>query len=57
MVQTSAEKIEQTGPAKRKEWLSATKKAVGKYARAALAKEKKNIDISPDQQMVIGAEA
>ena len=42
MAQASAEKLEQTGPAeKAKSGLSATERAVGKYAGAALTKKEK----------------
>ena len=42
MAQASAKKLEHTGPTqKRKSGLSATERAVGKYAGAALAKRKK----------------
>ena len=41
MAQASAEKLEHTGPAEKKSGLSATEKAVGKYAGAAFAKKKR----------------
>ena len=50
MAQTSAEKLENTGPAERKR--VATERTVGKNARAALAKRKKNRAVSPDHQIV-----
>ena len=41
MAQASAEKLEHTGPAeKKKSGFSTTERAVGKYARAAIAKKK-----------------
>ena len=41
MAQASAEKFEQTGPAKKERVASVPERAVGKCARAALAKRKK----------------
>ena len=51
MAQALPEKLEHTGPTK-KSGLSATKRAVGNYARAALAKRKKNIAVCLDHQIV-----
>ena len=54
MAQASAEKLEQTGPAeKKKSGLSVTTRAVGKYARAALAKRKRNRAVSTEHQIVM----
>ena len=51
MAQASAEKLEHTGPAEKKEsGLSATEKAVGKNAGAALAKRKRNRAVYPEYQ-------
>ena len=50
MAQASAEKFEHTGPAEKKR--VATERAVGKYARAALAKRKWNRAISPEYQFM-----
>ena len=55
MTQASAEKLEHTGPAEKGEsGLSATKKAVGRNARAALAKKKRNRAVSPEYQLMRG---
>ena len=54
MAQTSAEKLEQTEPAEKESGLSATERAVGKYARAALAKRKRNRAVCPEYQNVRG---
>ena len=55
MVQASAEKLEQTGPAEKgKSGLSATERAVGKNAGAALAKRKRNRAICPEYQIMRG---
>ena len=53
MAQVSAEKLEHTGPAeKKKSGFSATKRAVGKYARAAFAKRERNRAVCPEHQIV-----
>ena len=55
MAQASAEKLEHTGHAKkRKSGLSATDRAVGKYAGAALAKRKRNRAVCPKYQIMRG---
>ena len=51
MAQASAEKLEHTGPAE-KDGLSATERAVSKYARAAFLKRERNRASSPDHQIV-----
>ena len=51
MAQASAEKLEHTGPAE-KSSLSATERAVGKYARAAFAKRKTNGAVCPAYQIM-----
>ena len=53
MAQTSAEKLEHTGPAE-KSGLSATERAVGKNAGAAFAKKKRNRAVSPEYQIMKG---
>ena len=57
MAQASAEKLEQTGPAEGKSGLSATERAVGKNAGAALAKRKKNRSVCPEYQIMRGGES
>ena len=52
MAQASAEKLEHTGPAEKKSGLSARERAVGKYARAAIVKRKRNIAVCPEYQVV-----
>ena len=53
MVQASAEKLEHTGLAENgKSGLGATERAVGKCARAVLAKRKRNKAVSPKHQVV-----
>ena len=52
MAQDTAEKLELTGPAEKKGGLSATERAVGKYARAALAKRERNRAVSPEHKIV-----
>ena len=53
MEQASTEKLKHTGPAeKEKSGLSATKRAVGKDARAAFAKTESNRAVSSDHQIV-----
>ena len=55
MAQTSAEKLELTGPAeKKKSGLSATERAVGKNAGAAFAKRKRNRAVCPKHQIMRG---
>ena len=55
MMQASAEKLEHTGPAEKgKSGLSATERAVGKDAGAALAKRKRNRAICPEHQVMRG---
>ena len=54
MAQASAEKLEHTGPAKKESGLSATERAVGKNAGAALAKRKRNRAVSPEHQITRG---
>ena len=51
MTQASAEKLEHTEP-KRKSGFHATKKAVGKYARAAFAKKRMNEAMHPERQIM-----
>ena len=51
MAQASAEQPEHIGPAE-KSGLSATERAVGKYAGAALAKRKRNRAVSPEYQIM-----
>ena len=53
MAQASAEKLEHTGPAEKgKGGLSATERAVGKNAGAALVKRKRNRAVSPEYQIM-----
>ena len=53
MAQGSAEKLEHTGPDKKeKSGLSATERAVGKNAGAALTKTKRNRAVSPKHQIM-----
>ena len=53
MAQALVKKIEHTGPAKKKKGgLSATERAVGKYARAMFAKRERNRAICPEYQIV-----
>ena len=52
MVQASAEKLEHTGPAQKESGLSAITREVGKYARAAFAKRKRNRAVCPKHQIV-----
>ena len=52
MAQASTEKLEHTGPAENENGLSATERAVGKYARAALAK--RNRAVCPEYQVMRG---
>ena len=52
MAQTSAEKLEQTGPAEKER--VATERAVGKNAGAALAKRKRNRAVCPEYQIMRG---
>ena len=55
MAQVSAKKLEHTGPAeKERQGLSATEKAVGKNAEAALAKRNRNRAVSPEYQIIKG---
>ena len=55
MAQALAEKLEHTGSDEsEKRGLSATKRAVGKYARAAVAKRKRNRAVSPEDLIVRG---
>ena len=49
MAHASAEKLEHTGPAKRKEW--------PQYAGAALAKNKRNRAVCPEYQILGGRES
>ena len=56
MAQASAEKL--TGPAeKERSGLIATERADGKYARAALAKRRRNRAVCPEHQIVRGKES
>ena len=58
MAQASAEKLEQTEPAeKERSGLSATERAVGKYARTAFSKRKKNRSVCPEYQITRGGES
>ena len=52
MAQALAEKFEHTGPAENESGLSATERAVGKYARAAIAKRKRNRAVCPEYQVL-----
>ena len=52
MAQTSAKKLEQTGPAKKERVDSAPHRAVGKNAAGAFSNTKRNRAISPDHQIV-----
>ena len=53
MAQASVEKLEHTGRAERKEWLQCHReRAVGKYARAAFAKRKRNRAVSSEHRIV-----
>ena len=52
MAQASAEKLEHTGHAEKESGLSATEKAVGKYAEAAFAKRRRNRTVSPEYQII-----
>ena len=52
MVQASAEKLEHTGPAENESGLSATERADGKNAEAALAKRKRNRAVCPEYQIM-----
>ena len=51
MAQASAKKLEHTGPAE-KGGLSATERAVSKYAGAALTKRKRNRAVCPEYQIM-----
>ena len=51
MAQASAEKLEHTRSTE-KSGLSATERAVGKYAGAAFAKRKRNRAVSPEHQIM-----
>ena len=57
MAQASVKKLEQTGLAEKKSGLSATERAVGKYAGAALAKKKRSRAICPEYQILRGRES
>ena len=52
MVQALVEKLEHTGPAEKKVSFSATERAVGKYARAAFAKRKRNRVVCLEHQII-----
>ena len=52
MAQASVEKLEHTGPAEKESGLSATERAVGKNAGAALAKRKRNRAVCPKYQIM-----
>ena len=52
MAQASVEKLEHTGPAENESGLSATERAIGKTAGAALAKRKRNRAVSPEHQIM-----
>ena len=55
MAQTSAEKLQHTGPAEKgKSGLSATERAVGKYAGVSPAKRKRNRAVCPEYQIMRG---
>ena len=55
MALASAEKLQQTGPAEKER--VATDRAVGKYARASLAKNKRNRAVCPEYQIMRGERA
>ena len=58
MAQTSAKKLEHTGPAeKEKSGLSATERAVGRNTGAAFAKKKRNRAVCPEYQIMRGRES
>ena len=58
MAQASEEKLEHTGPARKgKSGLSATEKAVGKNAAAALAKRRRNRAVCPEYQIMRGRDS
>ena len=52
MARASTETLEHTGPAEKERMASEPQRAVGKYARAAFAKRKKNILVCPKHQIV-----
>ena len=54
MAQVSEEKLERTGPAEKERVPSVPERAVGKYARAALAKRKRNKAVCPEYQIMRG---
>ena len=54
MVQASTQKLEHTGPAEKERVASVPQRAVGKYARAALAKRKWNGAVCPEYQIMRG---
>ena len=55
MAKGSAEKLEHTGPAEKERVASVPqRRAVGKYARAALVKRTRNRAVSPEFQIVMG---
>ena len=56
MAQASAEKLEHTGPAEKERVASVPERAVGKNARAAFGKRKRNRAVSPEYQIMRGEE-
>ena len=52
MAQTSAEKLEHTGPAEKERVALVPQRAVGKNARAVFAKRKRNKAVCPKHQIV-----
>ena len=54
MAQASVKKLEHTEPAEKERVASVPQRAIGKNARAALAKTKRNKGICPEHQMMRG---
>ena len=52
MAHASVEKLEHTGPAKKKGSFNATERAVGKYARVAFTTRERNKAVCPEDQIV-----
>ena len=59
MAQASSEKLEHTGPAEKERMVSVPQRerAVGKNAKAALAKRKRNSTLCPEYQIMRGRES
>ena len=54
MAQASAEKLEHTGPAEKERVALVRERALGKYAKAELAKRNRNRAVSSEYQIVRG---